>query len=113
MNEFIIRILILAFSIYLVGKATRLYHVEDLFTAILTALLLAIVNAVVRPILIFLTLPITILTFGLFLLLINGFSLLIVSKFVPNFKIEGCLNSAFAAFLISIVNILLEWVIRT
>ena len=112
MNEFIIKILILSFSIYLVGKATKLFYVEDFFTAILSALILAVVNAIVRPVLIILTFPITILTLGLFLLLINGFSLIIVSKFVPKFKIEGCLNSALAALCISIVNMLLEWLIR-
>ena len=111
MQGFFIRILILAFSIYLVGKITRLYIVEDFLTAIFTAILLAIVNTFVRPVLIIFTLPITILTLGLFLLIINGISLLIVSSLVPKFKIEGCLNAAVAALLISIVNIILEWVI--
>ncbi len=111
MQGFFIRILILAFSIYLVGKITRLFIVEDFLTAIITAILLAIVNTFVRPVLIILTLPITILTLGLFLLIINGISLLIVSSLVPKFKIKGCLNAAVAALLISIVNIILEWMI--
>jgi putative membrane protein len=108
MNEFVIRIIILAASIYLVGKLTRLFQVEDFLTAIITALLLAVVNAIVRPILIILTFPVTILTFGLFLLFINGFSLLIVAKLVPKFKIEGCFTAAIASLLISLTNLLLD-----
>jgi len=111
MNDFVIRILILAVSIYLVGKLTRLFIVEDFLTAIISALILAVVNAVVRPFLILFTLPITILTFGLFLFLINGFSLIIVSRLVPKFKVNGCFTAAVAAVLISIFNIILDWLI--
>ena len=108
MNAFIIKLLLMALSIYFVGKITRLYKIEGFFTAIITALFLALVNAIIRPILIFLTFPITLLTFGLFLFIINGISLLIVSKFVSDFKIEGCLNSAVAAILISVVHFILD-----
>ncbi|MFC1887247.1 phage holin family protein [Candidatus Cloacimonadota bacterium] len=112
MNEFVIRIILLAVSIYLVGKLTKLFIVEDFQTAIISALLLAVVNALVRPIIIFLTLPITILTLGLFLLFINGLSLLIVSKLVPKFNINGCATAAVAAILISITNMILEWLVN-
>ncbi|MDO9578871.1 MAG: phage holin family protein [Candidatus Cloacimonadales bacterium] len=66
MNTVIIKFLIMAFSIYLVGKFTKLYYVEDFFTALAAALILALVNAVVRPILIFLTIIPTILTLDYF-----------------------------------------------
>jgi putative membrane protein len=108
MNQFLVKLLLMAVSIYLVGKITKLYRIEGFFTAVITALLLALVNAVIRPILIFLTFPITLLTFGLFLFVVNGISLLIVSKFVSGFKIEGCLNSAVAAVLISVVHFLFD-----
>lgn len=111
MNDFVIRIIILAASIYLVGKLTKLFIVEDFVTALVTALLLAVVNAIVRPIIIVLTLPITILTLGLFLFLINGFSLILVSRFVPKFKVNGCLTAALGAFLISITSMILYWLL--
>ena len=111
MNLIIIKFLILAFSIYLVGKATRLFYVEDFFTALFAAVILALVNTIVRPVLIFLTIIPTILTLGLFLFLINGFCLLIVSKLVPKFKVQGCFTAALASILISIVKMLLEVVI--
>lgn len=103
----------MAFSIYLVGKLTKLFFVEDFFTALVAALILALVNAVVRPVLVFLTIIPTILTLGLFLFLINGFCLIIVSKIVPKFKVEGCFTAAIASILISIVNLILEWLFVT
>lgn len=108
MNRLIIEFLIMAFSIYIVGKVTRLFEIADFFTALLTVLVLAAVNAVVRPILVFLTLPISILTLGLFLFLINGFCLILASKFIPKIKVEGCFSATVASILISIINMLLE-----
>ncbi|MBN1326341.1 MAG: phage holin family protein [Candidatus Cloacimonetes bacterium] len=109
MEPFILKIIILAISIFLVGKITRLYRVDDLLTALITALLLALVNTLVKPLIIILTLPLTILTLGLFLFIVNGISLLIVSSLFPRFKIEGCFTAALAAILISIVNSTLLW----
>jgi len=108
MNDYIIQIMILAVSIYLVGKLTRLFIVEDFVTAIFSALLLALINMIIRPVLILLTLPITIITLGLFLFIINGFSLMIVASLIPKFKVNGCLSAAAAAFLISLTNLLLK-----
>ena len=98
----------MALAIYLVGNFTRLFKVESFVSALLAAVVLAIVNSFIRPFIIFLTLPITIITLGLFLLIVNGFSLIIVSKFVKGFKIEGCFTAAIAAILISFVNLILE-----
>ena len=111
MNDFLIRILILAFSIYLVGKITKLFYVEDFFVAIITAFVLAIVNAIIRPILHIFFFPIHILTLGLFIFFVNGLCLIIVSKIVPKFKIKGCFTAAIAAILISLVNMFLESII--
>ncbi len=108
MNYLIIRFLILAFAIYLVSKASRLFYVADFFTALIAAVLLAVVNIVVRPVLIVLTLPFTLITLGIFIFFINGFCLMLVSKLIPKFEIEGCFSATAAALLISIVTMLLE-----
>ena len=110
-HNFLLRIFLLALSIYLVGRGTRIFHVDSFFTAIIAAIVLALVNTFVRPIIVFLTLPFTIITFGLFLFLVNGLSLLIVSAIVPKFKVHGCVTSATAALLISLANMLLEWIL--
>ena len=109
MIDFFLRLLILALSIYLVGKITKLFIVEDFLTAIITAVVLALVNVIIRPVLVLLTFPLTILTLGIFLLFINGLCLIIVSVLFPRFKIAGCLNSVIAALLISVTNLTLEW----
>ena len=109
MENFILHIIVLSVAIFSVGKITRLYRVDDFLTALITALLLALVNTLVRPLIIFLTITPTILTLGLFLFIVNGISLLIVSSIFPRFKIEGCLTAALAAILIAIVNSGLLW----
>ncbi len=77
MQDFLIRILVLSVSIYIVGKFTRLYQIGDFWSAIVGAFFLAIINSSVRWIIVILTFPVTILTLGLFLFFINGFTLMI------------------------------------
>jgi len=64
-------------------------HVENYLVALLVAVVLGIINTVVRPILIFFTLPVTILTFGLFIFVINALIILIVSDLVPGFSVRS------------------------
>ena len=72
------------------------------------ALLLGLVNAVVRPILIVLTLPLTLITFGLFLLVINALMMLLVSAVVKGFEVKGFWTAFFAGILIAVLGILLD-----
>ncbi len=64
-------------------------HVEHYGYALLVALLLAIVNAVIKPVLVILTIPITFVTLGLFLLVINALMILLVDWLVPGFEVDG------------------------
>jgi len=70
-----------------------------------SALLLGLANAVVKPLLIVLTLPLTLLTFGLFILVINALVLLLVSKLVKGFRLTGFWTAFFASLFISILSI--------
>ena len=72
------------------------------------ALLLGLVNAVVRPILIVLTLPLTLITLGLFLLVINALMLMLVSALVKGFKVDGFWTAFFAALFMAILSIVLN-----
>jgi putative membrane protein len=72
------------------------------------ALLLGLVNAVVRPILIVLTLPLTIITLGLFLLVINALMLMLVSGLVKGFKVSGFWTALFASLFMVILSIVLN-----
>jgi putative membrane protein len=77
-------------------------------TAVIAALVLGLVNAVLRPVVIFITLPLTILTLGIFTLFINGFMLFIVSKIVKGFVIADFWSAFWGALCFSIVSFLLN-----
>ncbi|MGM0419759.1 MAG: phage holin family protein [Bacillota bacterium] len=79
-------------------------YISGVMAGLLAALVLGLVNILVRPILTILTLPLTILTFGLFLLVINGLSLMITAYFVPGFQVEGLLSAVFGAIILSLVS---------
>src|SRR5215471_5358923 len=88
--KFIMRIIvtsIVAFGLrYVLSDGV---HIDTFWTAILLAIVLAILNAFIKPILILLTLPITLLTFGLFLFVINAVIILMTAKFVKGFEVDG------------------------
>lgn len=102
---FIFRLLIHMVAILIISYLLPgVIWVEGVWAALVAAFLLGIVNAVLRPILIFFTLPITVLTFGLFLLVINGFMLLLVSSIVRGFHVNGFWGAVLGSILISLVS---------
>ena len=82
-------------------------HIESFGTALIAAALLGLANTVVRPILIILTLPVTVLTLGLFLFVINGVIFLAIAHLVPGFQVTGLWAAILAAILYSIFSWLL------
>jgi putative membrane protein len=78
--------------------------VDSFASALIAALLLGLVNTILRPLLVLLTLPVTILTLGLFILVINGVLFLLVSAFAPGFHVHGLLAAVLGALLYSIVS---------
>jgi putative membrane protein len=79
-------------------------RVDGFGAALAAAFILGIINAIIRPILIFLTLPLTVLTFGLFLLILNGLLLGLVSFFVPGFYVNGLGGGMLGSLLITFVS---------
>jgi putative membrane protein len=71
---------------------------------IVSALLLGVVNAVIRPILLILTLPLTVLTLGLFILIVNGISLGLVAWLVPGFHVAGLLPATLGAIIVGLTS---------
>jgi putative membrane protein len=106
MTGFLLRLVISALGLWLASVIVPGIRVDGLGTLILAALVLGVVNALVRPILIILTLPFTIITLGLFLLVINAAMLGLVALVLPGFHVHGFL----AALLGSIVVSLVSWV---
>lgn len=80
-------------------------------TLILAALLLALVNAIVRPIAFFLTLPLTVLTLGLFLFVLNAAMFGLVAMMLSNFQVSGFWSALFGAVIVSITSTVASWYI--
>ena len=78
------------------------------FKAVLIALLLAVLNVTIKPLLIILTIPFTIFTFGLFLLVINAIIIMIAGKLVPGFVVEGFWWALLFSIVMALINSLLE-----
>ena len=83
-------------------------HVSGLLAAFVLAVVLGAINLILRPILIFLTLPITIFTLGLFVLVINGLLVMLASYIVPGFTVD----SFWSALLFGIVLAIINWVLQ-
>jgi putative membrane protein len=81
-------------------------RIDKLSSAIWAAAVLGILNAFIKPILVFLTLPITILTLGLFLLIINAAILMLVSQIISGFRIDSFWTALLASVIISIITFL-------
>jgi len=89
MRGFLVRLLITALGLWVADQLLPGIVITGTGALIVSALLLGVVNAVIRPILLILTLPLTVLTLGLFILIVNGISLGVVAWLVPGFHIAG------------------------
>lgn len=83
--------------------------VTSIGAALFAALVLALVNTLIRPVLLILTLPVTVLSLGLFIFIINGFSFWLVAQFVPGFHVDSFLSAIGGALLYSIIS----WALTT
>ncbi len=110
---FFIRMGANAVAILLIGYLLpRIATVDGVMAALAAAFVLGLVNAVVRPLFILLTLPVTVVTLGLFLLVINGLLLWLVTVVVPGFHVNGFLGAVIGSILLSIVSWILTRVVR-
>ena len=85
--------------------------VASFWSALVAALILGLVNAFIRPVLILLTLPVTVITLGLFILVINGLLFWFVGSFIEGFVVQGFWAGFFGAILFSIVSWILSAVV--
>ncbi len=107
--RFIFRLLINVVAILIIAHiAPGLIRVDGFLAALIAAILLGIVNTIIRPILVILTFPLTLLTFGLFLFVINALMLWLVSALLSGFHVNGFWGALFGSILISIVSWLLS-----
>ncbi|WP_303311295.1 phage holin family protein [Hymenobacter sp. BT730] len=108
---FILKFLLTAIITYVLARFLPGTHLAGFSDAILLVLVLAVLNAVLKPILKILGFPITILTLGLFLLVINAVIVLLADWILPGFKVDGFLSALLFSVVLSLVTAVIDMVI--
>ena len=111
MSGFLVRLLITALGLWLAQAIVPGVEIRDAGTLFLAALLLGIVNAVVRPVIVILTLPITVVSLGLFLLVVNAAMLAMVAALLDGFVLHGFFPAVFGSLVVSITSWMAAWYI--
>jgi putative membrane protein len=106
--RFLAQLFLTAALLLIVAGLVSGVQVDSWGSAILAALVLGMVNAVVRPLMLILTLPLTVVTFGLFLLVINGLMLQLMAALVPGVQIGGFGSALVGALLLTLMNVLVS-----
>ena len=106
MIEFIVHICVSAALLFVLGNMVDGIEVRDSKAAIFGALGLGFANGFVRPVLIMLTLPVTFLTLGLFIWVVNALMLMLAAAMVDGFKVEGFKSALWGSILLGVMNFL-------
>lgn len=104
MTGFIIRTLVTAAALWVAVGIVPGLAARDMGALLIAAIVLGLVNATLRPVAVILSIPLTILTFGLFLLVVNAAMLGLVAWLVPSFTVSGFWAAMFGAIVVSIVS---------
>ncbi|MFM2135274.1 MAG: hypothetical protein RL021_674 [Bacteroidota bacterium] len=106
--QFLIRLVVTSLAVLVASFLLPGVEVKNGLTAILVAVVLSLLNAVVKPILVILTIPITLFSFGIFLLFINAFIILMADRIVPGFHVESFWTAFLFSIVLSLVTAILE-----
>lgn len=109
MLNLLVRWVLMALAIVLVAVIIPGISVAGFGAALLAAIVIGIINLFVRPIVMFLSLPVNIITFGLFTFIINALLLLLAAYIVPGFTVAGFLPALFGSLLLSLFSIIINW----
>jgi len=108
----ILRLLLSAVAVVVLAKVLPGVSVDSYTTAIIVAVVLSVLNFLVKPVLVILTLPVTIITFGLFLVIINAIIILLVDYFISGFTVNGMLWAIVFSLLLSLLQSVLFSVLK-
>lgn len=111
MSVVIAKWLIGALSIIIVAEVLDAVSVSGPYIALIVALLWGFMNIFIKPLIIFITLPLNILTFGLFTFLINGFLLIFLASFVEGLQVNGFWWAVLGAAMVAVLNWFGNWII--
>lgn len=112
MKKGLLKILLTAVVVIVLANILPGVTVASYVTAIIVAIVIALLNMIVRPLLVFFTLPVTVLTFGLFLFVINAIIILLAGKLITGFKVDGFLTAFLFSVLLSVFRSLLSSLIK-
>ncbi|MGZ5017778.1 MAG: phage holin family protein [Methylobacter sp.] len=111
MFSFFAHLILSAGLLLLMAHLVRGVQVEGWGSALIGAIVLGLVNAVVRPVMVVLTLPLTVLSFGLFLLVINALMLLLMAALVPGIRVQGFWPALVGSLVLTLLNVVVEFFI--
>jgi putative membrane protein len=104
MRGFFFRLLITALGLWAAAKIVPGVQIDGWGNLLVAALLLGLVNAVIRPVILILTLPLTVLTLGLFILVVNGISLSVVAWLMPGFTLNGLGSAILGSIIVGLTS---------
>ena len=104
LRGFFFRLLITALGLWAAAKIVPGVQIDGWGNLLVAALLLGIVNAVIRPVILILTLPLTVLTLGLFILVVNGISLSVVAWLLPGFTLSGLGSAILGSIIVGLTS---------
>jgi len=104
--KLIIRISITALALLIVSKLAIGIEIDGLYPALITALILGFLNTIIKPILVILTLPVTIISLGLFIFVINATLFYFTSTFIDGFYVAGFWSAFVGSILVSVISTL-------
>ncbi len=108
----IVKWIMLALALILVSSITPGIEIAGLIAALISVVVISLVNTFIKPIIVFLTLPINIVTLGLFLLVINALMLGFAAFLVPGFTIEGFFPALFGSIFYSILSLIINLAVK-
>jgi len=109
--RFLARLVLNGVAIILAAYVLPGIHITGPFAALVAGVILGFVNAIVRPVLFFLTLPLTLVTLGLFIFVLNAICFALTARLVPGFSVDGFWWAIFGALLVSIVSWILNGIV--
>ena len=107
---FIVKLLLTGVAAIVASYILPGVHIDTFVTALILALVLAILNAIVRPILVILTIPVTVLTLGLFLLVINAIIILLADYLIAGFDVSGFFTALVFGIVMAIITAILDFI---
>jgi putative membrane protein len=107
--KFIIQFLLTSIFVFVLSHIIPGIHIADFLTAIIVALVFGLFNAILRPIILFLTLPLTLLTLGLFALVVNALLVILITVFVKGFVVDGFFSALLFSIVLSVLTSLVKF----